>query len=86
MRTHQGSIERGIDKAGSFVNDKTGAKHDQRIHKGSQHLRTGLSKITGNPSGQPATEQDTIEHEGNGTTRDRDDNIDDRPGTDRPST
>lgn len=50
MRTHQGKIERGIDKAGEMANQKTGSKHDQRIRTGTRHLRTGLSKITGNPS------------------------------------
>jgi len=55
MTTHQGSIERGIDKAGDLANNKTGAKHDQRIRKGTQPLRTGLGKITGNPSAGPAT-------------------------------
>ena len=56
MSTHQGSIERGIDKAGDLANNKTGAKHDQRIRKGTQHLRTGLGKITGNPSARPASD------------------------------
>lgn len=55
MATHQGSIERGINKAGDLANNKTGAKHDQRIRKGTQHLRTGLGKITGNPSAGPGT-------------------------------
>jgi len=50
MSTHQDSIERGIDKAGDLANQKTGAKHDQRIRKGTDHLRTGLGKITGNPT------------------------------------
>ncbi len=50
MRTHQDKIERGIDKAGDLANEKTGSKHDQRIRTGTRHLRTGLSKITGNPS------------------------------------
>lgn len=50
MRTHQDKIERGIDKAGDLANQKTGSKHDQRIRTGTGHLRTGLSKITGNPS------------------------------------
>lgn len=50
MSTHQDSIERGIDKAGDLANQKTGAKHDQRIRKGTDHLRSGLGKITGNPS------------------------------------
>lgn len=50
MRTHQDKIERGIDKAGDMANQKTGSKHDQSIRTGTGHLRTGLSKITGNPS------------------------------------
>ncbi|MGC1209176.1 MAG: antitoxin [Ornithinimicrobium sp.] len=50
MRTHQDKIERGIDKAGEVANQKTGSKHDQHIRTGTGHLRTGLSKITGNPS------------------------------------
>ncbi|MGB5953375.1 MAG: antitoxin [Ornithinimicrobium sp.] len=50
MRTHQDKIERGIDKAGDLANQKTGSKHDQRIRTGTGHLRSGLSKITGNPS------------------------------------
>jgi len=50
MRTHQGDIERGIDKAADLANKKTGSKHDQHIRTGTGHLRTALSKITGNPS------------------------------------
>ncbi len=53
MSTHQGSIERGVDKAGDLANQKTGAKHDARIRKGTDHLRTGLGKITGNPTNRP---------------------------------
>lgn len=71
-RTHQDSIERGIDKAGSFANEKTGAKHDQHIRKGSEHLRTGLSKITGNPNGpspeHKKPEPKGLEDNGNGAT------------------
>lgn len=56
LTTHQSSIERGIDKAADLANNKTGAKHDQHIRKGTDHLRTGLGKITGNPSaGSPGT-------------------------------
>jgi len=50
LRTRQGSIERGIDKAGDFASQKAGARHDQRIRRVSRHLRTGLAKVTGNPS------------------------------------
>lgn len=57
MSTHQGSIERGIDKAGDLANQKTGAKHDQRIRKGTDHLRTGLGKITGNPTNGPSSDR-----------------------------
>ncbi len=63
MTTHQGSIERGIDKAGDLANNKTGAKHDQRIRKGTQHFRTGLGKITGNPSAAPTTGDRPLSHE-----------------------
>ncbi len=54
ITTHQGSIERGIDKAANLASSKAGAAHDQRIRKGTDHLRTGLGKITGNPSAGPA--------------------------------
>ncbi len=57
MSTHQGSIERGIDKASDLANQKTGAKHDARIRKGTDHLRTGLGKITGNPTNRPASDR-----------------------------
>lgn len=57
MSTHQSSIERGIDKAGDLANQKTGAKHDERIRKGTHHLRTGLAKITGKPGAGPATDR-----------------------------
>ena len=56
MRTHQDKIERGIDKAGEVANQKTGSKHDQRIRTGTRQLRTGLAKITGNPSSNPGRE------------------------------
>lgn len=63
MTTHQAKIERGIDKAGDLANNKTGAKHDQRIRKGTQHLRTGLGKITGNPSAGPANRERPLSQE-----------------------
>jgi len=47
LTRHQSSIERGMDKAGDLVNEKTGAKHSHRIHKVVQQLRTWLGKITG---------------------------------------
>ncbi len=58
LSTHQDSIERGIDKAGELANQKTGAKHGQRIRKGSRHLRTGLGKITRNPSTRDRRDDD----------------------------
>lgn len=83
MRTHQSSIERGIDKAADLANQKTGAKHDQRIRKGTQHLRTGLGKVTGNTSVRPATDDSTPGKPDNEGHR-RDDSDGDGAGAARP--
>lgn len=58
LRTHQGSIERGIDKAGDLANQRTGTKYDQKIRKGTSHLRAGLAKVTGNPSSTPGADNE----------------------------
>ena len=80
MRTHQDKIEQGIDKAGDLANQKTGSKHDQRIRTGTDHLRSGLSKITGNPSttrGGDVPPGPVIDHDGDSNGRDQ-------PGPEQP--
>jgi len=73
LATHQGSLERGIDKAGDLANNKTGAKHDQRIREGTQHLRTGLGKITGSFSAGSAGDRPLSEPNSDGHTQNRGD-------------
>lgn len=50
-------IDDGIDKAGDFVKDKTGNKHDDKIEAGEEKLRQGLDAISGdNTAEEPAEE------------------------------
>jgi hypothetical protein len=44
---HSDQISRGIDKAGSVIDQKTGGKYSDKIAAGQQKVREGLDKVEG---------------------------------------
>lgn len=53
-------IDDGIDKAGDFVKDKTGNKHDDKIEGVEDKIRGGLDSLEGDDKGDttpPAAEK-----------------------------
>ena len=44
---HGDKIEKGADKLGRTINEKTGNKHADKIAKGKQQLKKGLDSLDG---------------------------------------
>jgi len=49
-------IEQSVDKGADFARNKTGGKHDDKIRKGTERLRSGLDKVS---SGDRSPESST---------------------------
>jgi uncharacterized protein YjbJ (UPF0337 family) len=56
---HSDKIEKGMDKAGDFVDSKTGGKHTEQISTGKDKLRDALDGLDGRnddfPDNPPAS-------------------------------
>ena len=46
---HRDKIDDGIDKAGDFVDDKTGGKHADHVDKGQDAAKDALRKLDDDP-------------------------------------
>lgn len=44
---HSDTIEQGLDKGGSFINDKTGGKYADKVETGKDKVRDGLDSLDG---------------------------------------
>ena len=44
---HGDKIEKGADKLGNVINDKTGSKHADKVAKGKEQLLKGLDSLDG---------------------------------------
>ncbi|MDQ3612111.1 MAG: antitoxin [Actinomycetota bacterium] len=52
---HSDKIEKGMDKAGEFVDSKTGGKHTEHIATGKDKLRDALDGLDGKNDDFPDT-------------------------------
>jgi hypothetical protein len=44
---HRDNVDRGIDKAGDVVDDKTGGQHAAHVDKAQDAAKDGVDKLTG---------------------------------------
>lgn len=56
VNQNRDKIDSGIDKAGTFIKDKTGNKHDDKIEAGENRLRKGLDSLDDKPGAAKADE------------------------------
>lgn len=46
-KQHEDKIEKGIEKTGDFVDEKTGGKYAERVDQAQQAANDQLDKLTG---------------------------------------